>query len=478
MKNIIIICSLGLFFLISCKAEPKFKLLPAGPIKHQLIVAAKTNKSIKARGFAGATPPGTTVYFEVGDVHASAISSPEGSFNLELPSANLSAVFGVFNFTTPDNKKFVERYEIKNLSQVLNSVADQALSAPPEISFVNIHNDEALILSLDAALLRRVKINSDWTLAQHSLENILLNPEVKEAPSPQTVDARKNHAIVSLFNSSELSLVDLKTNKLINNFKLNHNRTRSAQRIMALDDTNYLVSFVNFDRALAVEEKSDFGWGVVALVEIKDNSILLTQALVLPFKNPYAFKINPKNASEVWVMCSGAYADTKSLPLKTLDAGLVKLDITNNSKIITLSKKIALKDFVPAEFELVGDFLLVPEFGGNRLLVLKEDSHDLNFIESSYSRKFNFTLATHWHEDIVMLGDQSGALVAYSLSEGFFPFPFSEPINIGKESQIKFVPSQVIFNFKQDYQPGYSAWVISHWQSKIIPLDFLKIFGP
>ena len=78
-----------------------------------------------------------------------------------------------------------------------------------------------------------------------------------------------------------------------------------------------------------------------------------------------------------------------------------------------------------------------------------------------------------------MLGDQSGAIVAYSLSEGFFPFPFSEPIITSLEQQIKLVPSQVIMRHKsQEYQPGYSAWVVSHWQNKIIPLDFLKIFGP
>lgn len=481
MKNLIIICSLSLCFLSSCKTESKFKQLPTGAIKHQLIVAAKTTKSVRARGFAGATPPGTTVYFEVGDAHASVVSSPEGSFILELLSPDISSNFGVFNFTTKDNKKFVERYELKNLTEALSLVASEALSAVPEISFITIHNDEALILSQQAALLRRVKINSDWTLAQDSHENILLNPKVQEAPSPQMVDARKNHAVVSLFNSSELGLVDLQTNKLINNFKLDHKQTRSAQRIMALDDINYLVSFVNFDPALNDESDSSkqYGPGVVALIEINNNSIHANQILVLPFKNPYAFKINPKNSQEVWVMCSGAYTNInkKDVAPKTIDAGLVKLNIFN--KNINISKKIPLPDFTPAEFELVGDFLVVPEFLGNKLLVLKEDSQDLEPIEASYSRKFNFTLATHWHEDIVFLGDQSGALVAYSLSDGFFPFPFSAPINISKEEQIKFSPSQVIVKKQEpEYHPGYGAWVVSHWQSKIIPLDFLKIFGP
>ena len=245
MKNLILLCGLSVAILCSCKVENKFKQLPEGPIKHQLIVAAKTDQSVRARGFSGATPPGTTVYFEVGPAHASVISGPDGAFDLTLPDANLDAIYGAFNFTT-NNKHFVERYEIKNLSEALKLVADKALSAPPEISFVSIHEDEALILSWAAALLRRVKINSDWTLAPGTRENILLNPKVQEAPSPQTVDARNNHAIVSLFNSSELSLVDLEKNILVNNFKLNNKHARSAQRIMALDDKNYLVSFVNF----------------------------------------------------------------------------------------------------------------------------------------------------------------------------------------------------------------------------------------
>jgi len=477
MKNIIIFASLSLLLLSACKEQTKFKILPQGPIQHQLIVAAKTATSVRVRGFAGATPAGTNVYFEVGTAHASVVSNPNGSFNFELPHADLSVSNGEFNFTMPDKKHTRERYELKNLSEALSLVAHEALNTVPEISFVRIQNNEAFILSEEKAFLRRIPINSDWTLATDAREDILLNPHINESPSPQMVDARKHHAVVSLFNSGELSLVELSTNKLINNFKLPHNQTNSAQSVLVLDDTNYLVSFVNFKQN--PQDKSyTYGPGVLALVEIKNNALQLNQTLILPScKNPYDLKA--KNSQELWVSCRGGE--------NISDAALIKLNVSSDMKDIKIIHTQKLDNFAPGEFEIIGDTLVIPELWGNRLLVLKENNMNIQAIEAQYSRKFNFTTATHWHEDIVMLGDANGALVAYSLSEGFFPFPFSEPINITKQPnpQIPFVPNQIIMRHAStnnkldlDYPVGFSAWVVLHRQNQIIPLDFLKIFGP
>jgi hypothetical protein len=486
MKNLIIF--LSLFLLSSCKSELEFKQLPQGPIKHQLIVAAKTPKSVRARGLKGATPPQTAVYFEVGNFHASTISKLDGSFDIELLDAHHTNSFGLLNFTTPDKKNFAERYEIKNLHEALNLIAGPSLSAPPEISFVATHNNEALILSQEAALLRRIQINGDWTLAKPTRENnILLNPKIKEAPSPQMIEAHNKHALVSFFNAGDVGLINLEANKLINNFKLPYNPPlRSAQSVLALDNQSYLVSFVNFDPA-AQDSSKAYGPGVVALVEVNNNLITAAQVLTLPYVNPYAFKISPTNSSDIWVMCTGAFTNKAGEALKTTKAGLIKLTLSspNNIKVINIAHQIDLPDFVPAQFELVGDNLIIPELGGNRLLVLQENNLKLKPLEANYSRKFNFTLASHWHDDILLLGDESGALVAYSLSEGFFPFPFSEPFYVNKDQQIKFMPSQIIMRhtsenkkLEQDYLPGYGAWVVSHRQNQIIPLDFLKIFGP
>lgn len=467
--------------LSACQQENKFKILPPGPINHHLIVAAKTPMSVKARGFAGATPAGTTVYFEVGPEHASVISNPDGSFNLELSKADLNSTYGEFNFTMPDKKNAIQRYELKNISEALSLVADTALDAPAEISFVNIHNNEVLILSEQAALLRRIKINGDWTIDLSSQQNILLNPKILNNPSPQIVDASKNHAVATLFNSGELSLIDLKANKLINNFKLPNNQTNSAQRVMALDDVNYLVSFVNFS---FTKDSFNFGPGVLALIEIKDDSINLKQTLNLPCKNPYDFKF--ENSKELWVSCRGVETQVEKQK-KISDAAMIKLSLAPDMKSMAIKTTKILDNFAPGEFAVINDTVVVPELWGNRLLVLKEKSVNIEPIEAKYSRKFNFTVASHWHEDIVMLGEASGALVAYSLSENFFPFPFSEPIRITKdpEQQVKFVPNQVIMrhtssqrDLKQDYPLGYGAWVVLHRQSQIIPLDFLKIFGP
>ena len=94
------------------------------------------------------------------------------------------------------------------------------------------------------------------------------------------------------------------------------------------------------------DNSKEYGPGAVGLIEINYNSLKVNQILTLPFKNPYAFKI--KNTHEVWVMCTGAFVDKKSFPLKTIDAGLVKLNIINNNKNMNISKHQAL-DFAPAE---------------------------------------------------------------------------------------------------------------------------------
>ena len=474
---------LSICLLSSCKKKDyEFKNLPTGPIKHQLIVAGRAKNKIIARGLAGSTPPNTTVYFEIGSDNKSQISDKTGAFELELPN-NPEALMGVFNFTLPDNKHESQNYTIKNISEALNTVAQEALEAPTEITLVKIHDNKALILAHDKAQLKQVAINSDWTLSEDNIYNILLNPQADSSLSPQNFDSYKQNTLVPFLNSDQLALINLSSNKIITKKKFDDQLAKSPQSVFSLGDNNFLVSYIALDA-----QKNPTGPGAVALININNNSINLKQIIQLPFKNPYAFKQN-KN-QEIWLSCTGAYKEKEDrdktiTSAQTVDAGLVKLKVSKDLNNLKIKHQIDLNNysFAPAEFELVEDKLVIPELWGGRLIVIQEDSPNIipDNINNEYEKKYKFTFATSYYQDILFLGDASGTLVAYSLKTGFFPFPFVEPIKLVKNTEINFNPKQLIIRNnkpQESYPRGFGAWVISETQNKIIPLDFLKIFGP
>jgi hypothetical protein len=478
-KSVWLLCPALLFSFISCAPKaPSFKSLPEGPIKHHLIAAAKSASSIKARGFKGATPPKTTIYFAAGAYSQKTESNTDGSFALELPLSNAS--FGDFHFTFHHKEKNSIRYKLNNIDDNIRKIAKAPLGAPSEITFINIHNNNALIISSDAALLYIIPITPIFSLNNQEAKTLLLNPHQQPSLGPRTLDAVYPNAVISFFNSDQLSLLDLKSPKLLSTNAFKEAHMRSPERVLALDADHYLVSFVNYDE----KTKKVSGEGVIALIKRHENALSLKVSHILPFKNPYAFVAI--NSHELWVLCTGTF-DLSSKTLKTTNAGLIKIKMSDDKNNFTISKQLPLIDFTPAEFAHVNDTLIIPELWGPRILVLNEDACDIkeSDFKNSPSPDIQFTLATHWHDDIAMLATTSSTLVAYSLSEGFFPFPFSAPIPLQQKSELAFISNQLLMRHKaleksleEDYAQGYSAWALSHMQNIIIPLDFLELFGP
>ncbi|OPZ23712.1 MAG: hypothetical protein BWZ03_00410 [bacterium ADurb.BinA186] len=169
-------------------------------------------------------------------------------------------------------------------------------------------------------------------------------------------------------------------------------------------------------------------------------------------------------------------------PLKSDGAGLAKLTIATGNKL-SLSQHIALPDFTPGKPSVVNNKIIIPQAWGNQIAVIDDTATAVtadNLKTHSFHRPFSFILAQHWHDDVVFLTTHDGNIVAYSISEGFFPFPFTEPMKLNRAQDKKIVinPIQLfVRDYSQSYQPGYSAWALNS-EHLIIPLDLMEIFGP
>src|SRR5690606_18814001 len=120
---------------------------------------------------------------------------------------------------------------------------------------------------------------------------------------------------------------------------------------------------------------------------------------------------------------------------------------------LSISHQIALTDFTPGEPAVVNNKLIVPHAWGNHLAVIDETATAMgteNLKTHAYHRPFSFILAKHWHDDVVFLTTHDGNIVAYSISEGFFPFPFTEPmkLNRAQDKRMAINPMQL---FIRDY---------------------------
>lgn len=525
MKNLLITSILsGFIILQSCAKHETFKELPQGPINHHLIVLAKIKDGVRARGFSGATPAGTEVFCEVGKINSGKVTSNgDGSFTVDLANTDPSIKHGEFTFTI-NRKPYQQGYEIKDLSKTaLAHIAKDAFATEKEVDSISFFGDQVAILSSDAALLSTFAVDHHWSLAKQPTKAILLNQSNPEALGARMVHVRGAHAVVPLFAKSELLLVDL-TKESVDKVRLrdkadklylfnvtppltvqnpidaddsghasttiSRTAAQNAEAVFAVDDHHYLASFVNYYQNADPSKgtQSVVGPGLVALLFLKDDKLTTLDVKTMPYKNPSYFV--PKDDLTIWVSCSGPWANDGSGVLKSSDAGLVRLKIAADLTSFSIDHRIPLNDFSPAEPALVDTKLIIPHLLSNEIAVIDEAAvalFDADRKKPIYHREFNFTFATHWHDDIVFLGDNQGTLVAYSLSESYFPFPFTEPIKLNPDIDPKVPsgPQKLLFRHKvekidpkTDYPTGYNAWVISAIQQKIIPLDFLAVFGP
>ncbi len=100
---------------------------------------------------------------------------------------------------------------------------------------------------------------------------------------------------------------------------------RNPETLIALDNQNILASFSNYyqfeDDKLA--QKAVVGPGVVAIMGMHDGKLKTLARLVLPYKNPRYFLL--KDKEQVWVVCSGAFANVGNANMTSSDAGILRL---------------------------------------------------------------------------------------------------------------------------------------------------------
>lgn len=511
MKNLLLLFLL--LPLFACKQEYKFKDVADGPIKTQYIVVAKTNQGIKARGFKDATPPNTEIDFEIEKTHKKITSNADGSFEFEIPLNDSNLTKGQFSFKVGD-KTIQQSFAIRDLESALGAVSKEAFDLPGDINDMAVTKSDALLLSLAGARVDVVKLDESFTLSTKNMKTVSLNPTGSSAPVPRSISAKGSNALVTFGGSHELGLVGIDQTSLLfksllkkpsgslylfdldpplsvknpisadntspPSTKISRSFAHTPQEVMALDDHTFIVSFVNYYQFYDPSAKTNavVGPGIVALVSIENDQIKTQSILLLPYKNPLFF--NQAENNSIWVTCVGVY-DTKDGKIISTDAGFVQLQLSNDKKSISQKHQIPLKDFIPAQPALVKGTLIVPESYGQRVALFKEDADQAlsNVKELKHHRPLLFRFASHWHDDVVFLGEER-SLIAFSLSsEEFFPFPFKGEIILDKKqgSGVAFAPDKMLFR-PSEIHAGFSAFVLSQMQYRIIPLDLLEIFGP
>lgn len=503
---------LAILLITGCSSKV-FKKLPEGPIDHHLIVVAKVNDGIKAKGFSSSTPKNTSIMCTVGEKSGSAVSNADGSFELTINDLEAKFVDLIFNV---DNKDYVVGYEVKDLSERLGQIAHSPFSIGKEIDFLSFIDKKALILSSNAASISIVDISDQWILSDKIKSSVLLNPDGKTNIGARMVEALGDKALVSFSLTHEISLIDTKNNEVLSKTRLKDasgalftfknpvtltvkdaidadgsgpktsistSFAHSPEAIFAIDDQYFLATFSNYYQFLDNDNDSVVGPGIVALMSIKGGELITHQIELLTYKNPMYFFADDQ---DIWITCAGAWHKQSSGIYQSHDAGITKIKLSADKNSFTVGHNISLGDFSPAEPVVVKNKIIIPHSQFNDIAVIDSNASNItanDMIEAKFPRSFNFSFASLWHDDVVILGDNLGSLVAYSLSEGFFPFPFIEPITIDP----KLLPprlhklyfrNRVLKTPIKDMPAGFSAWAVSYNQAKIFPLDFLMVFGP
>ena len=376
---------------------------------------------------------------------------------------------------------------------------------------IAVLSGQALLLSSTASLICPLSLDARWVLKTDNAKSILLNPEAKQSLMPRSIASNADFALVTLQGSHELALVDLKHGQISEKSRLKDKAEKpyqfsikpplklasglidnsladSPEKIVHLGNNLFVASFANYYQFANPASGQDavLGPGLIALLSIEGSAIKTRDILQLPYKNPLF--IVKKNNDQIFVVCAGIYENINDAKLRSKDAGLIRFKLSTDNNKLEEINRIPLKDFVPAEPAWHGDTLVVPEAFGAKVALLKENATEL--LATNVFRKiceWKFLFAAHWYNDIFFLADSLGFLIGYSLSSGFYPFPFIKPIPLNKSqaSTIPFFPQKILFRHQESgpalndsYPPGYSAWVISQLQSKVVPLDFLEIFGP
>lgn len=511
-----------LLLIWACNPKERFKDLPSGPIKHHLIVLAKTKDGARAKGFMGATPFDTEISLSVDGIPHTIRSGSDGSFDLHIKLNGDTPASLLLTFTHQADV-YRQSYRVKDLSRTLADISKRAFVFEKEVSSLAFLPAKAAILSSTASSIYIHAIDEFFRLSNRD-SAILLNKNDLMDVGAHQVASIGDRLVVTLFNTHEVGLMEPDNFKVLDRKRLlkgdhpplfdvtpplslknpidaNGNGTlsntisrsaaRNAQAILAVDNDHVLVSFVNYYQFAdpSLHERSVVGPGIVALMKINGDVLTTLSAKPMPFKNPtHILKKDDKN---FWILCAGAWQYDQNSFFNSTDAGLVQIKLADAKNDILVEHQIDLGDFSPAEPAIVSNKIIIPRSWKNEVAIIDESANaisDSDIVSPRYGDgKFYFTVAAHWHDDVLFLGDATGSLIAFHLHDGFFPFPFIKPIAINPKldasifsgvHQVYFRHQVEGYDLKVRSPMGYSAWAVSQVENKIYPLDFLSVFGP
>lgn len=518
MKLVATLVFLTGFSFLNCTNGNTFKDLPNDFVHHHLIVLGNTNNSIQLKGLKGATPARSNIELIIDERSYRTTSDGEGRFSIEVGGINETHTTAMVHITHGSDISKT-RYSIKNLSQALGLTVASPFATDREIDAIDFVHDSAFILSSQAGLVREFKTNTTWQLAKTPKQSMLLNPAV--SLGARSITTAGAYLAVPFFNTHEVAVVLRHDFTLKNKSRLkdsNNNLTlfpvrppaqvlipinadeqhesntitstaaRNAEVIGAVDDDHFLVGYANYFQFAEPNPniESVVGPGILGLMRVSNDTIQTKASLMLPCKNPT--QLLKLDDTTFLVQCSGGYI-FKDGKLLSEGAGVAKISIASDFSAISTAQFLDLAGFAPSPMAVIDQTLVIPKAFGHEVLVVDHSStsfDDSNIKSPHFHRSLHFTFAKHWHDDIVFLGDNQGSLVAFSVRDGFFPFPFIEPITFLKDAdkklalgahQIYFRHQAEKYDLTNTHKKGFDAWALTTVH-RLIPLDFMQVFGP
>jgi hypothetical protein len=500
---------------VACQKEHEFKKLPQDEINHHLVVLASVKDGYRLLGLKNASPKDTEVLLEVGTKSQSTKSLADGSFDLTLKT-NAIEQKGKITFYV-GSKTLFHTYTIKDLALAIKDIAQKPFTTNTETSALDFtnNNNEVYILSSGAALLKKYQLDNEWRFIPPPEAAWMLNKDNNEAQGAQDVKALQDKILLSFFNTHEVMLLSAKTSEIKDKArlldskghlftlplnpsltlnepldegtrdKIIHSSTaRNANSLLAFDEQYFLASFTNYYQYAdaSTAKKAILGPGVLGLFATKDYRFTTAATLILPFKNPIQM-VKGEN-DEIYILCAGTW-QFNSDNISSTDGGIISIEISNSRSSMAIKTSIPFKDFTPAHFTVMQNKIIIPRLFGNDILVIDKSAKSIgpdDLKSPVFHRPFHFTFAKEFSDSLLMIGDNQGSLIVYSLTDGFFPFPFIDPIPLVKDSDtnIPLVPMNIYARQPLDdahHKSGFNIWVNTAIH-KLYPLDFLAVFGP
>lgn len=517
-KKILLSSLLASLVFYSCEEPKHFPTFKDEGIKHNIIVLARHGNDIRLRGLKGALPALSKLSLKIDDETIATSSGSDGAFDVSMKNAPHSQTKTAnITFLLPAEGEKSFTYRIRELDTDISKIVGEKLPYFGDITDFSVSTDVLAINAGHTASFNRFRLNKHWSDFISTLTPTLLNPSLGANPVVRNLVELEEHYVVSLFNTNSLVLIRKKNGEVVHTtilknpddsaylLSLGETLTTSVKHdvlndgnavssfdksiafnpdaLFAVDDTKFLASFTNYyEMASSNTKNAVVGRGLVALLEVRDDAIKTLKIVPLDYKNPQYFFGFLKDKNTIWLESSGAWKYGTD-QYKASNAGLTKLLLAGDLRDISVDKNIAIDNFSCGKPALVNDQIIIPEFFGERVFVLSTNAvtqSEGTVMTSPKKGSHKFLEAEAWYDTIVFISDASGSLIAFDINDGFYPFPFVEPLPVVKDiPPFVYAPRKILFRQgAQGFDYAGNNGLVMLLQKQIVTLDFLMLFSP